>query len=106
MINAANGIAQGSARSIEGFDLLAAISSCSEHLDSFGGHKMAAGITIETRKVQEFSSQLEAYAKENLNEKDIIAKITRDVFFSILRWMIERYRLNIIIVEKPVRNSF
>jgi len=48
MINAADaasGIAQGSGRSIPGFCLLSAIRACSQHLNSFGGHKMAAGIT-------------------------------------------------------------
>ncbi len=50
MINAARGISAGSARSIADFDILSAIRACSQHLISFGGHKMAAGITIETEK--------------------------------------------------------
>jgi len=80
MINAAveNGIAQGSGRSIPGFCLLSALEACSEHLAGFGGHEMAAGITIETEKIEQFAADFEAYAKENLNENDIVAKLDID----------------------------
>ena len=78
MINTANGVAQGSARSIAGFCLLSAISACSQHLVSFGGHKMAAGITIETEKIAQFAAEFEAYAKQNLNENDMVAKLHID----------------------------
>ena len=78
MINTANTTAQGSARSIEGFCLLSAISACSQHLINFGGHKMAAGITIETEKIAQFAAQFEAYAKQNLNENDVVAKLHID----------------------------
>ncbi len=81
MINAAdaeNGIAQGSGRSIPGFCLLSGIRSCSQHLNSFGGHKMAAGITIETEKIEKFAAEFEAYAKQNLNENDVTAKLHID----------------------------
>jgi len=81
MINAAdaeNGIAQGSGRSIPGFCLLSGIRACSQHLNSFGGHKMAAGITIETEKIDKFAADFEDYAKQNLNENDVAAKLHID----------------------------
>jgi single-stranded-DNA-specific exonuclease len=81
MINTAeaeNGIAQGSGRSIPGFCLLSAIRSCSQHLNSFGGHKMAAGITIETEKIDRFAADFENYARQNLNENDVAAKLHID----------------------------
>ncbi|MGB2865290.1 MAG: single-stranded-DNA-specific exonuclease RecJ [Sedimentisphaerales bacterium] len=81
MINAAdaeNGIAQGSGRSIPGFCLLSGIRACSQHLNSFGGHKMAAGITIEPEKIDQFAAEFEAYAKQNLNESDVAAKLHID----------------------------
>ncbi|MBL7152620.1 MAG: single-stranded-DNA-specific exonuclease RecJ [Phycisphaerae bacterium] len=85
MINAAceNGIAQGSARSIPGFCLLSAIEACSEHLNSFGGHEMAAGITIETEKIEQFAADFEAYARQNLNDADVAAKLNIDAEASI-----------------------
>jgi single-stranded-DNA-specific exonuclease len=81
IINAAaseNGIVQGSGRSIPGFCLLSAIKACSQHLVSFGGHKMATGITIEAERIDRFAVEFEAYAKQNLNENDVVAKLHID----------------------------
>ncbi|HDS85618.1 MAG TPA: single-stranded-DNA-specific exonuclease RecJ [Phycisphaerales bacterium] len=66
LINTANGLGQGSGRSIEGFNLYASLAACSEHLVSFGGHEMAAGLKVETRKVGDFSEAFEAYAQQSL----------------------------------------
>jgi single-stranded-DNA-specific exonuclease len=78
MINTSNDTAQGSARSIAGFDILSALSTCSQHLASFGGHTMAAGITIETEKIAQFAADFEACAKQNLNQNDVVAKLHID----------------------------
>ena len=78
MLKADNGIAQGSARSIPGFDILGAITACSEHLISFGGHKMAAGLKIETKKIDDFVKAFEKYAAENLCDEDVVAKLYID----------------------------
>jgi single-stranded-DNA-specific exonuclease len=80
MINTAgeNGTAQGSGRSIPGFCLLSAIKACSQHLQNFGGHKMAAGITIKPEKIESFAADLEAYASENLSADDIVATLDID----------------------------
>jgi single-stranded-DNA-specific exonuclease len=83
MLNCSNGIAQGSARSIAGFDLLAAIEACSEHLVSFGGHKMAAGLSIETDKIELFANKLEEFAKNNIKDEDIVAKLHIDAETSL-----------------------
>lgn len=66
MINTANGLGQGSGRSIDGFNLHAALSACGEHLVGFGGHDMAAGLKIKTDKVAVFSEAFEAYAQTHL----------------------------------------
>ncbi|MHC4483066.1 MAG: single-stranded-DNA-specific exonuclease RecJ, partial [Planctomycetota bacterium] len=76
--DSADGIAQGSARSIPGFCLLSAIRACSRHLVDFGGHKMAAGITVETPNIDRFAAEFEAYAKQNLCENDVVAKLNID----------------------------
>lgn len=86
MINTANGIGQGSARSITGFDMLRAISACSEHMVSFGGHKMAAGINIEAERIEQFAAELEAYARKNLNEDDMVAKLNIDAVAPLNRF--------------------
>jgi single-stranded-DNA-specific exonuclease len=73
-----NNVAQGSGRSIPGFSLLDAISACSKHLVDFGGHKMAAGLTVETDKIPRFAADFEAYARQNLNTGDLVDKLHID----------------------------
>jgi single-stranded-DNA-specific exonuclease len=86
MINtvpAEDGIAQGSGRSIPPFDLLGAIRACSQHLVDFGGHEMAAGITIQAEKIDRFAAEFEEYAKQNLSDDDIAAKLYIDAVAQI-----------------------
>jgi single-stranded-DNA-specific exonuclease len=71
-------IAQGSARSIPGFCMISGLRACTEHLHRFGGHKMAAGITIETEKIDRFADDFEAYAKQNLSHHDMAFKLHID----------------------------
>ena len=70
--------AQGSGRSIPGFCLLSAIRACSQHLIKFGGHKMAAGLTIEATKIEQFAAAFEAYARQNLCADAVVAKLHID----------------------------
>ncbi|UCG59261.1 MAG: single-stranded-DNA-specific exonuclease RecJ [Phycisphaerales bacterium] len=72
------GTAQGSGRSIPGFALLGAVSACSHHLTSFGGHEMAAGITIEPEKIDQFTEDFEAYANQNLGAEDVVDRLCID----------------------------
>jgi single-stranded-DNA-specific exonuclease len=83
MINTANGTGQGSARSIDGFNILDAITACSEHLISFGGHAMAAGLKIEKDKIPHFTQALEEYAQQNLTDEKLISKLDIDALCSI-----------------------
>ena len=86
MINAGdaeNGVAKGSGRSVPEFCLLSAIKACSQNLINFGGHKMACGITIETDKIEQFTAEFEAYAKENLKEEETVAKLHIDAVASL-----------------------
>jgi single-stranded-DNA-specific exonuclease len=81
MVNASPneaGVAQGSARSIPGFCMLSAIQACSSHLNSFGGHKMAAGLTIAPEKIEPFAADFEDYAVHNLQEEDVVMKLYID----------------------------
>ena len=60
-----NGTATGSARSIEGFNIYEAISSCSDMLTHFGGHPLAAGLGILPQSIDLFRKRINEYAKEN-----------------------------------------
>lgn len=57
--------ARGSARSVDGFNIFEAISACSEDLIQFGGHPLAAGITIDKDKIDLFRQHINEYAYEN-----------------------------------------
>ena len=62
---------RGSGRSIPGFDLLAALEACSEHLEGFGGHRAAAGLQIEASSVDGFREAFAAHATEALGPEDL-----------------------------------
>ena len=55
-------IAHGSCRSIPDFNLLAALEHCSDLFVKFGGHKQAAGLTMEAGRLPEFRARINAYA--------------------------------------------
>jgi single-stranded-DNA-specific exonuclease len=78
MISVENGIGKGSARSIPNFDLYGALKSCSDLLLQFGGHKYAAGLTIESDKIPEFRNRFNEVASKMLKEDDLIPKIKID----------------------------
>jgi single-stranded-DNA-specific exonuclease len=66
------GEGRGSGRSIPGFDLLAALEACAEHLEGFGGHRAAAGLTIKAENVEAFRGAFAAHANEVLAPEDLL----------------------------------
>ena len=65
------GSGRGSGRSISGFDLLAGLEACSEHLGSFGGHRAAAGLELEEPSVDAFRESFAAHAASVLGPEDL-----------------------------------
>ena len=66
---------KGSARSIPGFDLYAALSKCREHLVAFGGHKYAAGLTIDVQKITAFREQFLSVVDDAIDSEDLVPRI-------------------------------
>ena len=64
-----DGEGKGSGRSIPGFDLHEALMRCEKHLEKFGGHAMAVGVTLKESEFESFKNELEEYAKENEIDK-------------------------------------
>ncbi|MBR7061286.1 MAG: single-stranded-DNA-specific exonuclease RecJ, partial [Eubacterium sp.] len=60
-----NNVARGSARSVEGFNIFEAIGACSEDIIQFGGHPLAAGVTLEKEKIELFTKHINEYAFSN-----------------------------------------
>lgn len=71
-----NGV-KGSARSIEEYDMYQALSECQMLLTKFGGHKLAAGMSLEEKNVEPLRCMLNQYCK--LTEEDLIAKVSIDM---------------------------
>ncbi|MDQ0254258.1 single-stranded-DNA-specific exonuclease [Evansella vedderi] len=69
-INSDTGLAKGSARSIEGFDMFQSLSKCREWLPHFGGHPMAAGLTMKIEHIDLLQKKLGEIADETLSEED------------------------------------
>jgi len=69
---------KGSGRSIEGFDLLAAITSCSDHLIKFGGHKHAAGLSLSRGEYDAFKKEICEYAKEHISDDMLTPHVYAD----------------------------
>ena len=59
-------LATGSARSVAGFDVYAAIKSCRDLLLNFGGHTYAAGLTMKWADVKEFRKRFQAFVEEHI----------------------------------------
>lgn len=57
-----DGLARGSARSINGFNIFDAINECSDDLVQFGGHPLAAGVTLNADMIDKFRDDINAYA--------------------------------------------
>ena len=65
----ANGIGKASGRSIEGLNLVEALNHCAELLEKFGGHEMAAGLTIREERIDEFAREFRRVARELLSDE-------------------------------------
>jgi len=75
---------RGSARSILGINIIEAINQCSHLLARFGGHELAAGLSIEVDKINEFRKDINKIAKRMCNDNKIIPSITVDYKLSPL----------------------
>jgi len=71
-------VAHGSCRSIPAFDMLGALERCSDLFLRFGGHRQAAGLTMDAARVPEFRSRINAYADEVLEPDDLRPRLRID----------------------------
>ena len=78
ILTKSNECAAGSARSVEGFDLYAALEQCSEHLIQFGGHKFAAGMTLEIAKIDDFRKKFDEVVSSLITEEMMMPSILID----------------------------
>jgi len=72
------GLGKGSARSVPGIDLYAALAACKPHLETFGGHSMAAGVKIREENIADFQAAFEDAVREVSQPEDLIPQLKID----------------------------
>jgi single-stranded-DNA-specific exonuclease len=78
MIAVEHGVGKGSARSIEALHLVDTLTDCGDLLDRFGGHAMAAGLTITEERVTEFTQRFADAASRRLGPEDLVPSLPID----------------------------
>ncbi|MCF7805702.1 MAG: single-stranded-DNA-specific exonuclease RecJ [Candidatus Marinimicrobia bacterium] len=76
IISLDNGVGKGSARSISGFDLYDAFTECADHFIGYGGHAMAAGLSIETENLEQFEEQFQRIAAREITDDMLVPGLT------------------------------
>ena len=67
----ANGLATGSSRSVQGFDIYSAIDSTRDLLENFGGHTYAVGLSLKEEHIEEFSRRFEEYVAKHIQPSQL-----------------------------------
>jgi single-stranded-DNA-specific exonuclease len=73
-----NGIGKGSGRSIEGLNLVQALTGCAKKLEKYGGHEMAAGLTVHENDIHLFAEQFRTVARDLLTDEDLQPRLRLD----------------------------
>ena len=82
-----------SARSVKGFDVYNALEACSAHIEQFGGHKYAAGLTLLPEKYEAFKRKFEEVVKESIDKDLLIPEITVDAALELPNITPKFYRI-------------
>ncbi len=87
-------VGRGSGRSIEGFHLFNALQECEPMLERFGGHRMAAGLTVRRERVEELAARLRDLAQRDLSDREPVHELRLDLEVplnrvgpDLLRWL-------------------
>lgn len=88
-----DGEATGSARSIKGFSIFDALVRCKDLLNKFGGHEQAAGLGLDSDKVEQLSREVNKFAQYELSEDDLIENIK-------VEFELEEHAINLDLVEE------
>ncbi len=75
-------IGKGSGRSIPGLNLFEALKACSHLLTKYGGHELAAGLSIERKNLEEFRRAINKYAADNLKNSELLRPVDIDMLIN------------------------
>lgn len=97
---------KGSGRSVKGMNLVEALSACSDLLEKFGGHELAAGLTVKRSNLEAFRERLNAYAREAFTDRDLTPQLDAECELTpadlTMEQAAELYRLEPFGVSNPV----
>jgi single-stranded-DNA-specific exonuclease len=79
ILTESNGKATGSARSVEGFDVHAAIEACADLLENFGGHPAAAGMTLPLTNLEAFRARFEQVVSDTILPEQLVPSLSIDL---------------------------
>lgn len=77
-----NGLATGSSRSVQGFDVYKAVDSCRDLLENFGGHAYAVGLSLKEENIPEFTRRFEQYVAENIRPEQLQPQLDIDAYIT------------------------
>lgn len=82
VLTMSNGLATGSSRSVQGFDIYKAVDSARDLLENFGGHPYAVGLSMKEENVAEFTRRFEEYVAANIEPGQLTPQLDIDAYIS------------------------
>ena len=77
-----NGLATGSSRSVQGFDIYSAVDSARDLLENFGGHTYAVGLSLKEENLEEFTRRFEEYVANNILPSQLTPQLDIDAYLT------------------------
>ncbi|MCI9285836.1 MAG: single-stranded-DNA-specific exonuclease RecJ [Muribaculaceae bacterium] len=78
----AGGLATGSSRSVQGFDVYSAVESARDLLENFGGHTYAVGLSLKEENIPEFTRRFEQYVTDNIRPDQLRPTLDIDAYLT------------------------
>ena len=82
VLTLSNGLATGSSRSVQGFDIYKAVESARDLLENFGGHPYAVGLSLKEENIPAFTQRFEEYVAANILPEQMTPQIDIDAFLT------------------------
>lgn len=83
VLTLANGLATGSSRSVQGFDVYKAVDSTRDLLENFGGHTYAVGLSMKEENIPEFTRRFEEYVAANITNEQLTPQLDIDAVIAL-----------------------
>ena len=77
-----NGVATGSSRSVQGFDVYRAVESVRDLLENFGGHTYAVGLSLKEENIPEFTRRFEQFVSDNIRPDQLTPQLDIDSYLT------------------------